>query len=119
MNWYIINKHLMVTYIIESLCLKKTLNILALKKNLSKKYLYCHLLQIQHIEEHFERGEDGAAAAGLSDAEREAQRCREEQEFQLLRVCCTILNNRLKQNRFVKNFVLFTGLLYSFHNKVH
>ncbi|VVC95645.1 unnamed protein product [Leptidea sinapis] len=40
---------------------------------------------IQHIEDHFERGEDGGAPL-LSDAEREAQRTREEQEFQLLRV---------------------------------
>ncbi|CAG4951342.1 unnamed protein product [Colias eurytheme] len=39
---------------------------------------------IQHIEEHFERGED-VGASTLSDAEREAQRTREEQEFQLLR----------------------------------
>ncbi|XP_050664662.1 zinc finger-containing ubiquitin peptidase 1-like isoform X2 [Leptidea sinapis] len=39
---------------------------------------------IQHIEDHFERGEDGGAPL-LSDAEREAQRTREEQEFQLLR----------------------------------
>lgn len=40
--------------------------------------------QIQHIEEHFERGEDGAS--GLTTAEREAQRNREQQEFQMLRV---------------------------------
>ncbi|CAH2268251.1 jg7154 [Pararge aegeria aegeria] len=39
---------------------------------------------IQHIEEHFERGEDGGAAT-LTAAEREAQRNREEHEFQLLR----------------------------------
>ncbi|XP_028042419.1 zinc finger-containing ubiquitin peptidase 1-like [Bombyx mandarina] len=38
---------------------------------------------IQHIEEHFERGEDGAS--GLTTAEREAQRNREQQEFQMLR----------------------------------
>ncbi|XP_073961689.1 zinc finger-containing ubiquitin peptidase 1-like [Choristoneura fumiferana] len=39
---------------------------------------------IQHIEEHFERGED-CGAASLSAAEREAQRNREEHEFQMLR----------------------------------
>ncbi|KAG6458218.1 zinc finger-containing ubiquitin peptidase 1 [Manduca sexta] len=39
---------------------------------------------IQHIEEHFERGEDGASS-GLTAAEREAQKNREEHEFQLLR----------------------------------
>ncbi|KAL0870931.1 hypothetical protein ABMA27_004759 [Loxostege sticticalis] len=39
---------------------------------------------IQHIEEHFERGEEGGAAA-LSAAEREAMKNREEHEFQLLR----------------------------------
>ncbi|KAJ2945429.1 hypothetical protein O0L34_g241 [Tuta absoluta] len=39
---------------------------------------------IQHIEEHFERGEEGGAAS-LSSAEREAMRTREEHEFQLLR----------------------------------
>ncbi|CAH0400741.1 unnamed protein product [Chilo suppressalis] len=39
---------------------------------------------IQHIEEHFERGEEGGATA-LTEAEREAQRSREEHEFQLLR----------------------------------
>ncbi|XP_053611212.1 zinc finger-containing ubiquitin peptidase 1-like [Plodia interpunctella] len=38
---------------------------------------------IQHIEEHFEWGEDGASS--LSVAEREAQKTREEHEFQLLR----------------------------------
>ncbi|KAM3959680.1 zinc finger-containing ubiquitin peptidase 1 [Aphomia sociella] len=38
---------------------------------------------IQHIEEHFERGEEGASS--LTAAEREAQRNREEHEFQLLR----------------------------------
>ncbi|XP_041981990.1 zinc finger-containing ubiquitin peptidase 1-like [Aricia agestis] len=37
---------------------------------------------IQHIEEHFERGEDSGA---LTAAEREAQKNREEHEFQLLR----------------------------------
>ncbi|XP_048478556.1 zinc finger-containing ubiquitin peptidase 1 [Plutella xylostella] len=36
---------------------------------------------IQHIESHFERGEEG----GLSAAEREARRTREEHEFQMLR----------------------------------
>ncbi|KAH9634258.1 hypothetical protein HF086_011518 [Spodoptera exigua] len=40
---------------------------------------------IQHIEEHFERGEECGATSGLSAAEREAQRNREEHEFQLLR----------------------------------
>ncbi|XP_047032080.1 zinc finger-containing ubiquitin peptidase 1-like [Helicoverpa zea] len=40
---------------------------------------------IQHIEEHFERGEECGAPSGLSAAEREAQRNREEHEFQLLR----------------------------------
>ncbi|CAG4944319.1 unnamed protein product [Parnassius apollo] len=39
---------------------------------------------IQHIEEHFEKGEDGGANT-LTAAEREAQRNREEHEFQLLR----------------------------------
>ncbi|KAL4720093.1 hypothetical protein ACJJTC_019370 [Scirpophaga incertulas] len=39
---------------------------------------------IQHIEEHFERGEERGAMA-LTAAEKEAQRNREEQEFQLLR----------------------------------
>ncbi|CAF4928674.1 unnamed protein product [Pieris macdunnoughi] len=39
---------------------------------------------IQHIEEHFERGED-MGASSLSEAEREAQKTREEQEFQLLK----------------------------------
>ncbi|CAG9788542.1 unnamed protein product [Diatraea saccharalis] len=39
---------------------------------------------IQHIEEHFERGEESGAVA-LTAAEREAQRSREEHEFQLLR----------------------------------
>ncbi|XP_063625762.1 zinc finger-containing ubiquitin peptidase 1-like [Cydia splendana] len=38
---------------------------------------------IQHIEEHFERGEECGAA--LSAAEREQQRNREEHEFQMLR----------------------------------
>ncbi|GBP80456.1 Zinc finger with UFM1-specific peptidase domain protein [Eumeta japonica] len=42
---------------------------------------------IRHIEEHFERGEDGAGCAesSRSHADLEAQRSREEQEFQLLR----------------------------------
>ncbi|XP_049876021.1 zinc finger-containing ubiquitin peptidase 1-like [Pectinophora gossypiella] len=40
---------------------------------------------IQHIEEHFERGEDGGAASALSAEEREAMKSREEHEFQLLR----------------------------------
>ncbi|CAK1586707.1 unnamed protein product [Parnassius mnemosyne] len=39
---------------------------------------------IQHIEEHFEKGEDGGANT-LTAAEREAQRNREEHEFQMLR----------------------------------
>ncbi|XP_013140767.1 PREDICTED: uncharacterized protein LOC106105088 [Papilio polytes] len=39
---------------------------------------------IQHIEEHFEKGED-AAMSTMSAAEREAQKNREEHEFQLLR----------------------------------
>ncbi|CAG9564880.1 unnamed protein product [Danaus chrysippus] len=38
---------------------------------------------IQHIEEHFERGEDGTDS--VTAAEREAQKNREEQEFQLLK----------------------------------
>ncbi|XP_068617948.1 zinc finger-containing ubiquitin peptidase 1-like [Battus philenor] len=38
---------------------------------------------IQHIEEHFEKGENGSS--GLTAAEREAQKNREEHEFQLLR----------------------------------
>ncbi|CAH1638998.1 unnamed protein product [Spodoptera littoralis] len=40
---------------------------------------------IQHIEEHFERGEECGTTSGLSAAEREAQRNREEHEFQMLR----------------------------------
>ncbi|KPJ03847.1 Zinc finger with UFM1-specific peptidase domain protein [Papilio xuthus] len=39
---------------------------------------------IQHIEEHFEKGED-AAISTMTAAEREAQKNREEHEFQLLR----------------------------------
>lgn len=50
----------------------------------SCKYYCTFVTQIQHIEEHFERGEDGAAS--LTAAEREAQKNREEHEFQLLRV---------------------------------
>lgn len=47
-------------------------------------------MQIQHIEEHFERGEDGSTS-GMTAAQREAQKTREEHEFQLLRVNYTNL----------------------------